>query len=129
MLWEVHKAYIRGILIEMGARKKSERREKKQKLRVELARAEEEHKKQRDQHSQEIYQKVVNKKTELKMVMEQESRIMFNKIARERYQWGNKSSKLLARMVQKKNARNFIEKNSDQGGTHGIFFKEGGRHL
>lgn len=108
-LWEAHKAYIRGILIEIGARKKRQRTEKTQKLIEEITRAEQEHKKHQGHH-QVLYLKVVNKRVELKMVMEQETRKTLNRIARERYQWGNKPSKHLARMVPKKKPLTLLRK-------------------
>lgn len=108
-LWEAPKAYIRGILIELGGQKKKERTEKIRTPTNELYGAEQEHKKHPDRH-QYLYQKVVNKRTELKVLLDHETRITFNRIARERYQWGNKPSRYLARMLQKKKAINYIEK-------------------
>ena len=45
---------------------------------------------------------LVNKRNELKDLLDQETRRDLNLIARERYLWGNKTNKHLARMVQKK---------------------------
>lgn len=81
-----------------------------QKLTDELTGLEQKHKKHKCQLPQEIHHRMVIKRSELKTAMEQESRASFNKIAWERYRWGNKPSKQLAKMVQKKKARNFIER-------------------
>lgn len=40
----------------------------------------------------------------------------FNRIAKERYQWGNKNSKCLARMLRKKRSINYIEKIQNRRG-------------
>lgn len=109
-LWEAHKAFIRGVLIEMGARRKKERSEKIQKLIADLAGLQQKHKKQLGQSSRELHQQMVIKRSELKMAMELESRTTYSKIEWERYRWGNKPSKYLAKKVQKKKARNFIER-------------------
>lgn len=57
--------------------------------------------------------------------MEQDARRAFTKITRERYYYGNKSSKHLARLLKKKRDRNFIEKIQNKKGevvatTNGI---------
>lgn len=101
-LWEAHKAYIRGILISMGTRRKKERIKKRAKLIEEIYLLEQRHKKGRGQ-DQELSQELVIKRDELKELLEQEIRKTFNKISKERYQWGNKNSKCLARMLRKKN--------------------------
>lgn len=109
-LWEAHKAYIRGVLIEMGARKKRERREGILNLTGEVDKLEQEHKKQSGQQPCEVYQQLITKRTELKKALELDSRIAYSRFVRDRYRWGNKPSKFLAKMVQKKKTRNFIEK-------------------
>lgn len=42
--------------------------------------------------------------------MEQETRKIFNRIKKERYQWGNKTGKYLAKIFKKKKTANYIEK-------------------
>lgn len=49
------------------------------------------------------------KRDELKNIMEQDSKKTFNRITKERYQWGNKANKHLARMLKKKKSINYIE--------------------
>lgn len=66
------------------------------------------HKKHKGQH-QETFNQLVNKREELKDIMEQESKRIFNRIAKERDQWGNKVSKHLARMLKKKREITYIE--------------------
>lgn len=53
---------------------------------------------------------------ELKELLEQEMKKTFNKISKERYQWGNKYCKCLARMLRKKKSINFIEKIQNKKG-------------
>lgn len=72
-LWEAHKAYIRGILIDVGARNKRERTGKIKNLIEEIFKAEQEHKKQKGLHSA-TYQKLVIKRDKLKDLMEQETK-------------------------------------------------------
>ena len=58
----------------------------------------------------EILHALTLKRDEYRALSEQETRRLLNSRDRERYIWGNKPSKHLARMVQKKKSRNFIEK-------------------
>lgn len=76
-----------------------------------IQRLEQEHKKYKGQH-QDLFHQLVNKREDLKDIMELESRQTFNRIAKERHQWGNKTnkSKYLARILKKKREINFIEK-------------------
>lgn len=76
---------------------------------------EQDHKKRKGQH-QELFHQLVNKREDLKDTMEQESKRTFNIIAKERYQWGNKASKHLARMLKKKKEINYIEKIQNKNG-------------
>lgn len=99
-MWEAHKAYIRGILIKIGSRKKKERSEKINKLTEEIYRLEQEHKKYQGNHI-ETLQKLVRKRDGLKELIEQETTRVFNRILKERYQWGNKASRNLARCKRK----------------------------
>lgn len=43
-------------------------------------------------------------------LIEQETRTAYNQIKKERYQWGNKSGKYLARLLKKEKTANYIEK-------------------
>lgn len=109
-MWEAHKAYIRGVLIELGARKKKDRRKKIQKLTEELDSLEQKHKRQMGHFPQGTHKQIVIKRAELKTSMEQEVRATYSKVIGDRYCWANKPSKHLAKVVQKQKARNFIEK-------------------
>lgn len=81
----------------------------------EISNIEQEHKKQRGLH-QETYQMLINKREELKRLMDQETKEKFFQIAKERYQWGDKAGKHLARIFRKKKTRHFIGKiQSTQG--------------
>lgn len=100
-LWEAHKAYIRGILISIGAGKKKERLGKIESLTEEIHRLEQAHKKHKGHH-QALFHQLINKREELKDILEQESRRTFKCLARDRYLWGNKSRKHLARVQKKK---------------------------
>lgn len=67
----------------------------------EISNIEQEHKKHRGLH-QATYQMLVNKREELKKLIEQETKETFFQIAKERYQWGNNAGKHLARMLRRK---------------------------
>lgn len=96
-IWEVHKAYIRGILISIGTQKKMERSNKIRTLLSKLYELKQLHKKKTDLEVQHL---LVLKREELHGLMEQE---VFNRVAKDRYQWGNKPGKHLARILKKKN--------------------------
>lgn len=53
-------------------------------------------------------------------MFEQETRTAFNRIKKERYQWGNKTGKHLAKILKKKISVNYIEK--IQTSTGGIAY-------
>lgn len=109
-LWQAHKAYIRGVLIELGSRRKKEKSKERQKLIEELASLELKHKTQSGQPSQATYKHLIIKRTELKNLMDQETQAIYRKTLGDRYRWANKPSKHLAKTVQKRKTRNFIEK-------------------
>lgn len=46
----------------------------------------------------ETHQKIVIKRGHLRYLMEQETRKVFNNVAKERYKWGNKPGKYLAKI-------------------------------
>lgn len=92
----------------MGLGKKK-RREKREKLIEEIHLLEQKHKKHKGKHQESFHQLAI-KREELRDSMEQDTRRALNKIARDRYLWGNKSSKYLARVLKKKRDLNFIEK-------------------
>ena len=107
-LWDAHKAYIRGIFIAEGAKKSKMRRSKLKTLKEEIYRLEQEHKLQGQKR--ETLRKLTLTRDEYKALAGQETKNFIDRVERERYVWGNKPSKNLARMVRKKKTRNFIEK-------------------
>lgn len=59
----------------------------------------------------EIQQALVIKRDELEDLMEQDTRQAFNRVAKDRFQWGNKPGKYLARIIKnKKKSINYIKK-------------------
>lgn len=120
-------AYIRGILISIGARKKKERIKNMEKLIKEIYDLEQRHEKYRGR-DQELYQALVLKRDELKDLMEQETRRVFSRISKERYQWGNKVSKHLARMLKKKISK-LHRKNPKQKRGNGICDKRNSKSV
>lgn len=79
-VWEAHKAYIRGILIAIGAEKKKRRRSRRK----------------GESLYKEIHvleQRYKNTGDELKDLIEQENRALFYWLKKERYQRGDMSSK------------------------------------
>lgn len=93
VVWEAHKVYIRGILIKEGARKKKERKNRMGNLATEIFNIEQEHKKQRGLHK-ETYQRLIDKREELKRLIDQETKETFFLIEKERYQWGIKQGNI-----------------------------------
>lgn len=81
--------------------------EKEITLTKEMYELEQQHKERRDK---ELLLKLSIKREEMRELVEQESRMVYNKIKKERYQWGNKTGKYLARLLKKKKTANYIEK-------------------
>lgn len=96
-LWEAHKAHIRGIFISLGTVKKKERTKNMKSVLDEVFRLEQEHKKYKGRH-QETFHQLVVKRDELKDLIAQDTKRTFNRILKDRYQWGNKMSIHLARI-------------------------------
>lgn len=113
-LWEAHKAYIRGILISMGARKKKERRKKREELIEEIFILEQGQKKKnyKNRNDRELQHELVLKRDELKDLLDLKMRGTFSRVAKDRYLWGNKNSKTLARILRKKRSINFCRENT-----------------
>lgn len=116
-LWEAHKAYVRGILISLGARRKKERN-KKEELIEEIFKLEQGQKKNKynRRDDRELQHELVLKREELKDLLEWEMRRTFSRVVKDRYLWGNKNSKTLARTLRKKRSINFIEKIQNKSG-------------
>lgn len=115
ILWEAFKAYIRGILISIGAKEKKERSKRREQLIEEIHSLEQEHKKHKGHHRESFHQLTI-KREELRDCLERDSRRSLNKITRDRYFWGNKSSKHLARLLKGKRDPNFIERIQNKKG-------------
>lgn len=109
ILWKALKAYIRGVLISIGAGRKKERLKRKENLISEIHRLEQAHESHKGYH-QEILHHLITKREELKDLMETDSSRIFNKQLKDRYQWGNKVGKHLAGTLKKKRDINFIDK-------------------
>lgn len=52
---------------------------------------------------------ITTKREEMKDLVEQETRTAYNRIKKERYQWGNKTGKYLAKLLKKKTTVNYLE--------------------
>lgn len=107
ILWETHKAYVRGILVSIGAGLKKKKREERGKLIEEIFSLEQAHKKTKGQ-DQDGYHLLVAKREELRDTMEQEAKRAINAVTRNNYYRANKSSKHLARLIRKKRSRNYV---------------------
>lgn len=94
-IWEAHKAYIRGKLISLGAGKKKVREANKKKKIRELQELENKHKNTKEI---ELYKEMVKKRAQLRDLMAIETRNIFRNVSQERYVWGNKPGKYLARI-------------------------------
>lgn len=105
-MWEAHKAYIRGILIAIGAAKKKESRRKGEVLYKEIYDLEQSFKNTGDQGTE---LEIIIKKEELKDLIEQENRALFYRLKKERYQWGDMSSKYLSKILKRKKRANYFE--------------------
>lgn len=88
----------------------------------EIHKFEQGHKRHKGQH-QEIFHRLVIKRDELKDIMEQETKRTFNRIAKERYQWGNKASKTPSENVKKEKIYKLYRKNSKKGREIGLYDK------
>lgn len=73
----------------------------------ELYELEQKHKTQLDKAT---HQKIIIKRGQLSDLMEQETRKVFKNVAKERYKWGNKPGKYLAKISKEKKTQNYIEK-------------------
>lgn len=112
-IWEADKAVIRGKLISIGAGKKKERRKNMTRIIKEIHELEQRHKKQLEK---ETYRTLILKRDQLKEWMEQEERREYYRVLQERFKWGNKPGKYLAKMIRKKKSLNYIEKIKNEKG-------------
>lgn len=90
----------------MGARKKKERTDNIERLSKEIYELQQMHKNKLDR---EIHHVLALKRENRKDHMEQETRQAFNIVAKDRYKWGNKPCKYLARILKKvQKSKNYI---------------------
>lgn len=104
VLWEAFKAYIRGVLISVGAGVKKERAKKKENLMTEIYKLEQIHKAHKGIDRPLLHQLTI-KREELKDLMENESNRIMNKHLRDKYRWGNKET--LGKNPEEKKRRKF----------------------
>ena len=107
LIWEAHKAVIRGQLIVIGSRKKKERDINMRKILKEIHDLEQRHKINVEKETQ---QALILKMELLKDLMEQETRKEFNRLRKDRYKGANKPGKYLAKMLGRNKSLNYIEK-------------------
>lgn len=110
VIWEAHKAHIRGKLIELGSRKKREHTHQQTELIRDISALEQQHK---DSQSQSVLHDLTLKREELKALFHSEHKRHSRMIAQHFHEWGNKPGRLLARSLQQKKTASFIEKNQN----------------
>ena len=96
LLWEAHKALIRGNLIELGARKKREHGQQLKQVLHQIAELDKQHK--LSLHVSHL-KALTLKREELKTLLALETRRKFHYISQKVYEWGDKPGKLLARSL------------------------------
>lgn len=111
-LWESHKAYIRCILMLIGAQKKKKRRESLDLLLKEIQEIEQQSWPKGTPERQEL----IKKMEELASFLDQETKGAFFMVMKEKYQWGNKPGKLLAKILWEKKNVSFVLKIRDEKG-------------
>lgn len=105
--WEAHKAYIRSILMIVGSEEKRRKEKDKLALQKEIKDLEQQHKKTRDG---EVLARLFRKREVMRVLIEQETRKLYNLVKKERYLGGNRSGKFLAKVLRKKKNTNYIDK-------------------
>lgn len=93
ILWEAHKAHILGKLIELGTRKKRERKHQQTELIRVISALEQQHK---ASLSQAVLHTLTLKREELKALFHVEQKRHFHIVAQRFHEWGNKLGRLLA---------------------------------
>lgn len=105
-VWEAHKAYIRGILMMVGSKRKKRLIKEKKVLLKEIQELEQQHK---ISGEGEVL-RLQRRREEMRVLIEHETRQMYNLVKKDRYINGNKPGKLLARALKKKKKRLIISK-------------------
>lgn len=107
MVWEAHKAYIRGIMIKAGVEKKRSQGETFRVLQEEIIKLEQHHKKKGDS---ETLAKLFRSREAIRQLIEQENRKKYNLVKKERYVGSNRPGRLLAKILSKKKNNKYIDK-------------------
>lgn len=107
VVWEAHKATIRGRLIELGARKKREHGHQIAQVLQQIADLDKQHK--LSLHSAHL-KSLTLKCEELQNLLDLDTKKRFHRISQKFYEWGNKPSRLLARSLKAKQTQSFIPK-------------------
>ena len=107
LLWEAHKALIRGNLIELGARKKREHGQQLKRVLHQIAELDKQHK--LSLHTSHL-EALTLKREELKNLLALETKRKFHYISQKVYEWGNKPGKMLARSLTARKTLSFIPK-------------------
>lgn len=106
VLWEAHKAHIRGKLIELGSRKKREYTHQQMELIQDISVLEQQHK---ANQAQAVLHTLTLKREELKALLHMEHKRHARVVAQRFHEWGNKPGRLLARSLQQKKNASFID--------------------
>lgn len=107
IVWEAHKATIRGRFIELGARKKREHGRRLEQVLQQIADLDKQHK--LSLHIEHL-QSLTLKREELKSLLNLDTKRKFQRISQKFFEWGNKPSRLLARSLKAKQTQSFIPK-------------------
>ncbi|PIO23924.1 hypothetical protein AB205_0061220 [Aquarana catesbeiana] len=116
VLWEALRAYIRGILISIGANEKKDSTKRKTELIEEIHHLEQLHKAASGSHNLLLHQLII-KREELKDSMEIDSKHFLNKNLKDRFRWSNKVGKHLATVLKRKGGSNFIDRIQNKKGV------------
>ena len=113
IVWEAHKAYMRGIFISKGTQRKKERIKDKIRLMTEVHQLEQKHKNTQDILINNLLEV---KREELKDLLEQEIKQEMKRCIKEKYIESNKVGKNLAKILKKKKGKNFVDKIKNKNG-------------
>lgn len=105
------KAYIRGILISLGANEKKESTKRKTELIEEIHHLEQLHKAACGSHNTLLHQLII-KREELKDSLEIGSNRILNKNLKDRFRWSNKVGKHLATFLKRRRGDQFYRQDS-----------------
>lgn len=107
LLWEAHKATMRGKLMELGARRRREQGQQLNELLLQVADLEKQHK--LSLHKSHL-EALLQKRGELKALLDSKTKRKFLIFSQKFYEWGDKPSRQLARSIRAKKYTSFISK-------------------